>query len=330
MTYRFRLTAHCSSPGFFALNEPESRFDLESCSVVVRPRDSDSLATAKRYHFEATGFDSESAARQAGERLRQAWQVLIAALGLRLVVPREDKETGRLGEDLVAKSLDLGQTILPTCSGLFTFPDDPNVAEFVTNGEADTYIEAPKLFEMLAVAWTAEPTMDPPLQQSLDLLAQAGTGISPAANFLATYLALETLVPRKQRSEAALMLLESLKQAVSESALNESERGSLLGALGGLKEESFRSALKRHVASISAPTEIDGLPLQRIVSESVEIRNVLAHGGTVPDVGRLNALTGALRKFALMCVWTRAKLPPITLHRPPDRIRMTKLETRLL
>jgi hypothetical protein len=75
--------------------------------------------------------------------------------------------------------------------------------------------------------------------------------------------------------------------------------------------------------------QIQGVPLQSLVSDSIRLRNDIAHR-IQTEPGRAEELARGLRELALLLIWSRNKLPTVTFDRPADTIAIEKFEVRLI
>lgn len=268
MGIRFRLTFHHSSPGFFRFDEQSVPLDLgDELTLNLTARDADTLAKAKRFHIEGLGFASEEAARSVGERLRLRLRVLNSLLGLGITVPVVDSRRAAVADAVKEKvRRETGGVIVDTIEGLAVISDDPDHFEQVVAGGASVYPSDPAyVLTALAVVWPVEMQLDERAEDALEILGVATTELSPRAKFLTTYLALERMIDRLTRSEAAQKLIEELQDRVQESALDGGDKKSLVSSLGNLREQSFRTALFALVARLNPAPTIDGMPAQILV-----------------------------------------------------------------
>lgn len=104
--FRFRLTCHHSSPGFFRFEEQNVSVELGGgLDIILSARDADTLVKATGFHFEGRGFLNEEDARLVGERLRLRVRILNGLLGLGIVVPSVDSRRSTLADAVNEKIL---------------------------------------------------------------------------------------------------------------------------------------------------------------------------------------------------------------------------------
>jgi len=333
MGFRFRLTFHHSSPGFFHFDGQSIPVDLgEDLNLILTARDADTLAKAKRFHIEGRGFPSEEAARSVGERLRLRLRVLNSLLGLGITVPVVDSRRAAVADAVKEKVLrETGGVIVDTIEGLAVISDDPDHFEQVVAGGASVYpSDSAYVLTALAVVWPVEMQLDERAEDALEILGVATTELSPRAKFLTTYLALERMIDRLPRSEAAQKLIEELQYRVQESALDDGDKKSLVSSLGNLREQSFRTALFALVARLNPPPTIDGMPARKFLSECVDIRNTIAHNAMLEASVDLAKASDGLRHFIMPLIWTMNGIPDVSVKVPPSTVQLDALEMRMI
>jgi hypothetical protein len=331
--FRFRLTFHHSSTGFFRFDEQSIPVEVEEgVDLILTARDADTLAKARRFHIEGRGFPSEEAARSMGERLRLRLRVLNSLLGLGIVVPTVDSRRTTVAEGIKEKVLgEAGGVIIDTVEGLAVISDDPNHVEQVSAGRVSVYPSDPSyVLKALALMWPVEMHLDERADDALQILNVAITELSPRAKFLATYLALERMVDRLPRSEGARRLIEELQEQVQGSALDERDKASLVSSLGTLRDKSFRTSLFASVERITPPFTIEGMPGRTFLSECVDIRNTIAHNAMLDASVDLNKASTGLRNFVMSLIWTRNRIPDVLVNVPASTVQMDSFEMRLL
>jgi hypothetical protein len=332
MNYKFRLTAHTRTRGLFHLNEPSISVELPGVGeLTLAPRDADTLDQATKYHFDCGGFPNADVAGECGEKLRQSLRFLTAILDLTLVVPSEDRETGQVHDDIKKPIRDEGGDLLNTRTGLSVYPDDGKHLEFVASGEGIVRTSDPSfILNTVRDFWPIDIHIDDASLRAIEILSLSAAEASDTTKFLLTYLAIEQLIPRNDLGKDAIELLESLRELVNASVLTDDEKTPMLSFLSNLGQESFRTAFKKYVARIEQPADVNGIPLSDLVSRSVDLRNRVAHHITEAYTTEIQTVTRALRQFAISAIWTSNRLPPITIDRPADTIRINKMEVRIL
>ena len=322
MYYQYRLTIASSRPGIFRFSEASKQFDLSDHSVELVAREADSLEGATKVHFNGYEFLDEEQARLAGERLRLRLRVLDAVLGLGLNVPLNDSVSGRASEAVKREALEKhGATVVDSVFGLAVHPNDGSHVEYVFSAEgSNRKPDGTYLLDGLRSLWELDMTLDDRAEDALAILGAAGREPTDRARFLTCYLALEALIPRRERSAAAKDLLDKLKRSIRESSLEASERDSLTGAIGALEWESFPVALRNFISRIQDPPSVKGKSLSAFLTSCVAARNAIAHRSPLDLDLPLNELTTGLRDFTLSVIWGLNRIPTFSVDVPADQI----------
>jgi hypothetical protein len=327
MGFRFRLTFHHRTPGFFRFDDHSKTFSLtDDIEVTLVACDADTLSEAKHFHFEARGFPDEKNARAAGERLRLRLRVLNSLLDLGITVPTVDTTSAHVSDTIKRKLLqENGSVLLDSIVGLAVFPDDDNFFEFVVAGNLDVHSSGPSyLFGALKQFWPIEMQFDERTEDALEILGRATTETSLRARFLLIYLAAERMVDRAARSDAAKSLISEFQKRVRSAGLDEQEADSLCGALAQLNEQSFSNALAALADRITDPPQIHGKPLRKFLADCVAARNRIAHNAALEAAleaeTNLQELADGLRHFVMTLIWTANRIPPVSIDVPPSTV----------
>lgn len=327
MTYRFRLTFHHSRPGLFRFEEQSKSFPVShDMELTVAARGAKTLSEATRYHIEARGFRDEETAWSAGERLRLCLRVVNAMLGLGISVPTKDTTSGGVAAEIKkAMHEKHGAVVLDTIVGLAVFPDDEHYVEMVVAGHGKVFPGDPTyLFTALSEVWPVEMSFDERSQDALEILGHAITEASPRSKFLLTYLAVERMVERTKRSDAAIELIKQLQAEVRAAGLERREADSLVGALAQLHERSFSSALSDLGRRIETEESFYDRPPAEFLSLCIKVRNQIVHNAAIPDGIDLNKISDGLRKLCMMLIWTHNQLPTVSVHVPGSVVSIPK------
>jgi hypothetical protein len=323
--FRFRLAAR--QPGKLPFSESKVQIEVsDSLTLEVVARNSETLNGATNFHIDGVGFMSPEAAVLAAEALRVRLRILNAIFGLGLNIPVGDKITAELSEEVKTKlKSEQGITVVDSVWGKSVFPNDGLHSECVVSGNAVVSPGDPEfLVEAIKTLWAVDVTLDKPSEDALQILSLATWETSDRAAFLTSYLALEQLVDRRPLSDKAKKVLqrfqEELKIKRSDFSLSSDETKSLEGSLGSLQKESFSTALKRLGKEIATPVEIHGMPIPDFLSYCIIARNNIAHTAEPETKVPLGKLSDALREFVVMLIWTRNKLPSLTMNRPPSAV----------
>lgn len=332
MNFRFRLVFFHQRPGFFRIDEKSIDYQIDSNLVVtVVPRDADRLHEATKYHIESGGFPSVEEARSCGEKIRTHLRLLNCLFHLGLTIPIVDGTSGNVSTAIKEKTREDGGELIDTIVGLHVYPDDGLHFEHVASGKMNVYPSDPYyVLKSIKDTWGNIYHLDEHATDVIEILNVSVRETSPKIKFLATYLAMEQIVKKEMRSEKAQRLIDELIQSTNSSGLSNSEKQSLVGALGHLKEQSFSSAFTAFSKRITSPTEISNMPIPKFVSDCIKIRNKIAHNVAIEKMPQLDNYTNNLRNMAMSVLWSEYGFPEISVYRPADQIEMQKFEIRLL
>lgn len=332
MSFRFRLVFFHSSPGFFRIDEKSIDYQIESnLAITVVPRDADKLNEATKYHIESGGFPNVEQARSCGERIRTHLRLLNCLFHLGLTIPIIDGTSGSVSTAIKDKAREDGEEILDTIVGLHVFPDDGLHFEHVASGKMSVYPSDPYyVLKSIKDTWDNIYDLDEHATDVIEILNISVREKSPKIKFLATYLAMEQIVKKEMRSINAQELIDEFIQTTINSGLSDSEKNSLNGALGHLKEQSFSSAFMAFSKRITSPTEIFNMSVPKFVSDCIKIRNKIAHNVAIEKLPELDNYTNNLRNMAMSILWSEYGFPEVSVYRPADQIEMQKFEIRLL
>lgn len=331
MTYRFRLTFHIRTAGFFAFDEESVEFQIgDGLKVELAARDADSLRKATRFQFDTGGFSTEEAARTAGERLRLRLRILNCMLDLGLSVPTSDARTGGVSQAVKNEALQQADgVVMDSVAGLTIYPDDGRHFEYVVAASGLTYPSDPTfLFKALEKSWRIEMNLEEHTQDALEILGHATTEASPRAQFLLMYLAVERLIQRRPRSDEARKLISEFQERVKSCGLEAKEADSLVGALAQLNEQSFPSALLAFADGITPPMTIQDVPIGKFLSSCVATRNKIAHNAVLDSSIDLGSLSAGLRQFAMRMIWTINRISELSVDVPSTTVAIPTFEVR--
>lgn len=328
--YRFRLTSSTRRPGAIGIDAAEASVELpDERTLFIVARDSATLASAKRIHFEAGGYDSEQSAKQAGEHLRSRLRILNASLSLGLNIPTSDTPASSLVQSKKDEALEKhGVHLMDSVSGVLVFPDDEKHAEFTMCGEFEVAAKDPLYWlSGLRFLWASDISFDERSEDAVTFLGMAALEDSPRSAFLLAFLALERLQPTRKRSLTARRLLERLQDRVKKAAVRkrqpilQADRDSLLGSIGRLEYESFGGALIR-LARANEKVEIEGLSILKFVKKCIDTRHRTAHPSGPINPSDYASLTAGLRHLVSCLIWNKHSVPDMTLQGSASSIRV--------
>lgn len=327
--YRFRLRLAARQPGKLAFSAPQVQIQVsDNLTLEVAARNAETLDAATNFHIDGAGFASAAEATAAAEALRVRLRLLNAMLGLGLNIPVGNKITSQVSEGMKNQlKSEHGATVIDSVWGASVYPDDERHLECFASGNIIVRSSDPSYLLMaLKTLWGLDISLDGPSEDALQILCLATQETSDKAAFLTSYLALEQLIDRQSRSEAARKVLRRFQDelnalgADNASPLESDEATSLAGVLGSLSKESFSSALKRFEKKIVQPPEFCGLSISKFLSACIEARNKIAHHAEPDTRIPLADLSKSLREFVLALVWTRNNLPTFTMQTPPSAV----------
>lgn len=325
--YRFRLRLAARQPGTLPFNRAEVQIEVsQGTNLEVAARNADTLSAATNFHIDGTGFVSAEAALGAAEALRVRLRLLNAMLGLGLSIPVGNTVSAQVSDDVKNKlKSEQGATVVDSIWGASAFPDDGLHLECVVSAKIQVNPSDPEyLLEGIKKLWALDISLDKQSEDALQILCLATQEISEKTAFLTSYLAIEELVERRPRSDAARKVLQQFRDRLNEIGTDSAhpllpdEANSLIGVLGSLNDESFSSALGRLGKLITEPTEICSVSIPKFLSACIDARNKIAHHAEPETTIPLRDLSKSLREFVLMLVWSRNGLPNFTLNTPPS------------
>jgi hypothetical protein len=332
MKYRFRLTFHCRTPGFFKIEQEFTDFQIDDeLSVQLTARDADTLSLATQFHFDAGGFQTEELARESGERLRLRLRLLNSMLDLGISVPVSDKNNAGFSEEIKENVFkEHGGIVMDSILGLSVYPDDEKHFEYVIAMKIDVNPSAPVfLLTALKKSWPLEIKFEERTLDALEIISHATTETSVRTKFLLMYLAVERIVKRASRSDAAKTLIQNFIELTKSSELDDKEKSSLVGTLTNLNDQSFPSALFSLIERIENPIKIQDAPMREFMSECVKTRNKLAHNAALDSTTDLNKLSAGLRQFAMMMIWTINRIPDFSVDVPASAVSIVSNHIRI-
>jgi hypothetical protein len=341
MQHRFRLRIDTRQSGKFHFNAAEAETQLsDELLLKIVARNADTLTEATAFHLDAGGFETDLAAREAGERMRLRVRILNALLDLGITVPIDDSVTAgaskQVKEEVLRKH---NAVVIDSVWGVTTYPDDGRHFEYVMGGTIQVRPSDPNyLFAAIKTLWEMDAKLDVDSEEALNILNLATVETSHKARFLTTYLALEQLLLKETRSAAAITMLNRFRKQIKKAAkrkrrpLPASEVTSLSNAIGNLSLESFSATLMRFCRRLANPKEIKGRTPRQFFSECIETRNRIAHHAALNPSIPLTDLAAGLREVVLALIWKRNALQPLSIKTPASSVSIPEggLKIRVL
>ena len=327
--YRFRLRLAAKQIGKFDWTTQEHEVEVApGLTLTLTARNADTLDKATNFHIDAGGFPSEEAATTAAEALRVRLRLLNAVLNLGLNIPVGNHNSASVSEETKREVLAKHDAVaLDSVWGVMVYPDDGRHFEYVVGGNfAVRPSDTSYVLTALTSLWNMSVKLDAQSEAALHILCLATQEVSEKTAFLTNYLALEQLIERRPRSNAAKVLIETFKerilkaQAQEVKPMTDDEAKSLSGAIAALTEESFSSALSRFAAKLKNVDDIHGMTPRRFFSACVSARNKIAHNAEPSTEVPLGELAAGLRQVVLNLIWTRNELPTLTINTPASKV----------
>ncbi|HRZ05554.1 MAG TPA: hypothetical protein P5102_05280 [Candidatus Competibacteraceae bacterium] len=332
MSFKFRLVFFHQNPGFFRIDEKSIDYQVDSNIIItIVPRDANKLNEATKYHIESGGFTSIEEARSCGEKIRTSLRLLNCLFHLGLTIPIVDGISGSVSTAIKDKVRKDGGELIDTIVGLHVYPDDGVHFEHVASCKMNVYPSDPfYVLKSIKDTWSNNYNLNEQATDVIEILNISVRETSPKIKFLASYLAMEQIINREMRTKKAQQLIDEFICMANDSDILDSEKTSLIGALGHLKEQSFSSAFTSFARRITSPKTILNMPVVKFVSECIKIRNKIAHNVAIDKILELDNFTNNLRNMAMSILWSKNNFPEPLAYRPADQVEMQKFEVRFL
>lgn len=256
-SFRYRVRLYWGSRLPFDEPEwsfPESRHDVR----IVAGRDDEPIRESERIVLRGDNYESEGAARAAGEVARQVLQRAFAVLRFGADFGDHYRGTLHLSEAYTNRlEARYGAPVLPDHQGLMTFPSrlQPRFVGLSAKGRAGP--TKPEAERALTHPGAQVPLTEP------ERLAHQFFGASffvdevPEARLLLLMAAVEALLEFRPRSEEARELVSRWREEVSAAAIEAEERDSILGQLRFVAQESITRSGQRLVSAALAGRQYD-------------------------------------------------------------------------
>lgn len=339
-SYKVRLIFAASSPGVFNWKATSHCWQLPTGNrATLCARHVESLDEATEFHLDVGGFETAESALHVGELLRSALRLTNAVLALGLNVPSGDQEVNRAKlaphvKEKIAK--EHGAKIVDCVFGLNVLKDGEEF-ELAVKGELTAKpSNSAYILEAGSSLWGLGDSLDEPSKLACELLNSASRDASPRSAFLISFLALDLLLERTERSKESLEVIDELATVVSKSTLESAEKGRLQSVLGNLKNTSLSAELD-HLVSLGTNSEIEvnEEPLAAFIIGCVKLRNKLAHPPKDASASKrtedeIAKRRDGLRQIVLSIIWARNKLPKFSVERPGDVVSISEMKISIL
>jgi hypothetical protein len=241
--------------------------------VVLTSRDADTpLSKTKKLFLEGHGFESESAAREAGIQWRSILERAFACV-------RAAADFGDRAQRAVLSLATEGQRIFNDRHQLIIYESEPPPT-FVFVGPAWLHTTPSReVFERALASEGSRVRTTAAESLAFDLYsASFAVRQIVDARFMLLWMALETLIDQEERGEESQHWVDEMIAMTSEADLSEEkDRNSMVGSLKWLKRESISQAGKRLVRELGDRRYNDMTPV-KFFEKCYDVRNLLAHG----------------------------------------------------
>jgi len=309
-SFRFRVDvapgrAVASNAQVLALLETSEGQRVELVGLRDQP-----ISKSGRLALHAHGWMTPDAAENAGKRLADVF--LLALVRSKVGVESWARRggggffsafLGMLGEQT-------GQRVLNDSAGLAVYETNPPPRFEPFEVRATIAAPAESFVQSFRGLATIEIELRERERVAIDVFN--ASFFEPAADtrLLTLVMAIEALHEPALRPSKAVALVDSLIAQVQTSPLPELERGSLVGGLGGLRRESFRTTGRRLAEQRLGEAVYAGQSAPDFFEHCYALRNELVHGGDIRKAREASAsVVGELERFVSDLLMWRFVVP---------------------
>ncbi len=229
------------------------------------------------------GYGSETEARSAGERFRDALTVALSRIHVGADFGERAAKSGFTEQGLKWLETQSGARMLNDEHGLMTFESVPPPRFVELKMDAAFGRSGAKFEEAFRLAAKRADPVSEKARVAFDVYAASFFATRPDARLLLLMMALETLLQPQPRDAPTRAHLDQLIRATTESiSLPPSEKESLRNALRQLMNESIRRAGQRLVADRLRGRAYMELEPAAFFQRCYALRSRLVHGGVPP------------------------------------------------
>ena len=309
MEYRFRVSFRVSGEGSLTSEEEFIEFRAESDGSQLRLSSGERgtpLGKNERFSVSGGPFESQEAARYAGESVRHA--LLIVAARTRRGFDLGQKTLRSFGispygKQMLANMLGT-QEVMEDHLGITVYPSDPEPRFVGLNMKGTVSRPAQSFAVDLAQTIGRYRLASKKGEIAADLYALSHFARPALARFLLLVIALEALLEPQPRSAEAQAHVDSLIAATTVSTLSDDEKDSLCSALSTLKKESISRTGRRLAESVLGERVYNFLPPGPFFAKIYKIRSDMVHRGDL-DAETVHSLIGEVDRFVADIVSTR-------------------------
>jgi hypothetical protein len=178
---------------------------------------------------------------------------------------------------ILSPVLERGLDIQPDFHGVLTYAVRPEQMFFGASVEGHIVTAGAELQQAIMGARKQSVTMADDERIAYDMYGVAACQPSTDARFLLLMVALEALIPRRERGAGALAHVETLIKCTQSADLPGSDVDALTGSLRSLRYESIGQAGRAAVRALE-PGVYMGLPPVKFFGKCYRLRSALVHG----------------------------------------------------
>ena len=248
----------------------------------------------------SSGFESEDAAREHGERLMVALRLALAQKSMAVDLGFDD-EPGWMNPDVMknAGRAAGAAVVLQGRLGLQVHETQPKTL-FLNWGTLSVQAVTPvnDLISLVDSIFATSPTLTGRESLALEVFHAALFETGRRARFLLLVSAAESLFDPIVRGDDARTLVDQFIRQTRGSGLESHEVESMVGALRWLRRESISQTGRRLASRLLAGREYGGITSDRFFSKLYGVRSSLVHAGTTGlSHGEFLALVGQAQAF---------------------------------
>lgn len=256
------------------------------------------IKDAEQLAMSGHGYSSSHEAMEAGQKYQSALMVALARVRVGADFGQRAARGVYTEHGLKWLEQQVGHRVLNSAHGLMVFATDPKPrfaaasAKMVRGTNADTF----QILLLEAIA--KRPVLSDREQLAFSLFNASFFQPSADSRFILLVMAIEALIEPTQRSPETRKYVEELITQTQLAKLPSAERGSMLGSLRWLLQESINQAGKRLVAARLGDREYCEMPAIKFFSHAYQLRSNLVHGNLpYPTFEQVGNICGPLEVF---------------------------------
>jgi|GEM_PF-407600 hypothetical protein len=260
---------------------------------AIRDQDAVNLAV------KCSGFESESDAREAGDRCQNALQLTFTRLHIGADFGDRGPTSVLTKHGLNRLEREKGQKVAQDVHGLMIYESDPSFLLARVKVSVLQRVPVDKFRAVFAKAAECTEKLSAREHVSLGLFSASFFQKSLDSRFLLLIMAIEVLLDLKERPSESVEHVKNLIKATEDALeITNTEGKSLLGCLRWLRYESIRQAGKRVVKLRLKNKEYHHKSGEAFFSDCYDLRSRLVHGEPpLPAWDEINSVTGDLESM---------------------------------